>query len=319
MPASTWNARDERQYRAIVKNCRSGLKTCKRIAAATVNKRRARGLGDLSGTPLHHEFDAASRLRALRTPYYSGVPTCLYAIRAREVAEVALYAAKESGNKALLRSLKSMNNSIRDAIEERCRESVDGRPVPLSRDYSLEMEDEEAAEAARKKTWALNGLEKAEYMLTRGFKEGRKSWIDVMPAGGPRMRVTHEVLESLGALTKEQKNKRHRANYTARRDRKASQEEHWQTLAQKDNWKHERRSIDKNDAESWDPRSDFEGLGSSLALMWAAAGAVALIVLSDAQKAGASQSSAAPDPAAMIIRADLNRARAAQGLPLTPR
>jgi hypothetical protein len=51
--------------------------------------------------------------------------------------------------------------------------------------------------------------------------------------------------------------------------------------------------------------------------MWAAAGAVALIVLSDSQKAGASSRpyDNAPDPAAMLIRADLNRARAAQGLP----
>jgi hypothetical protein len=49
--------------------------------------------------------------------------------------------------------------------------------------------------------------------------------------------------------------------------------------------------------------------------MWAAAGAVALFVLSDAQKAGAAQLPVIADPAAQIILQDLNRARAAQGLP----
>jgi len=44
MPAA-WAKKDERQYKAILKSCRSSdrrrsPKTCKRIAAATVNKRR---------------------------------------------------------------------------------------------------------------------------------------------------------------------------------------------------------------------------------------------------------------------------------------
>lgn len=46
---------------------------------------------------------------------------------------------------------------------------------------------------------ALDGLARAEPMLVRGFREGRKTWIDVYPAGGKRMRVTHEVLEGLHA------------------------------------------------------------------------------------------------------------------------
>lgn len=46
---------------------------------------------------------------------------------------------------------------------------------------------------------ALDGLARAEPMLVRGFKEGRKAWIDVYPAGGKRMRVTHEVLDGLHA------------------------------------------------------------------------------------------------------------------------
>jgi hypothetical protein len=41
MPRATWTAKDERQYKAIVKNCTKTKKVCRRIAAATVNKRRA--------------------------------------------------------------------------------------------------------------------------------------------------------------------------------------------------------------------------------------------------------------------------------------
>ncbi len=46
MPKKNWNKKDERQYRAIVKRCSAGkkgkkaTKACKRIAAATVNKRK---------------------------------------------------------------------------------------------------------------------------------------------------------------------------------------------------------------------------------------------------------------------------------------
>lgn len=47
MPVGAWTKKDERQYEHILESCRSGkkrrsLKTCKRIAAATVNATRAR-------------------------------------------------------------------------------------------------------------------------------------------------------------------------------------------------------------------------------------------------------------------------------------
>lgn len=46
MPAFTWDAKDERQYTAIVRSCtkrgRYGVKRCKTLAAATVNKTRRR-------------------------------------------------------------------------------------------------------------------------------------------------------------------------------------------------------------------------------------------------------------------------------------
>jgi hypothetical protein len=48
VPAS-WSRKDERQYEHIVSSCTRPSKICKRIAAATVNKRRStegRGLGD---------------------------------------------------------------------------------------------------------------------------------------------------------------------------------------------------------------------------------------------------------------------------------
>lgn len=48
MPAGTWSKKDERQYKAIVSSCRKkkkgkkkrSLKSCKSMAAATVNKFR---------------------------------------------------------------------------------------------------------------------------------------------------------------------------------------------------------------------------------------------------------------------------------------
>lgn len=235
----------------------------------------------------------------------------------------------------------------------------------------------------------MNGFERAEMLNTRGFKEGKRSWIDVMPKGGPRMRVTHEILEGLEALTKEEKNARRRAKRAAGGRRPSAKtrqkvvhrstrsdkelEEAYARVIKASKSKRALRAYLKDHrfgmnispladfGETKPPRSDeeleriyravkkaaksprelvayleskqidpalfrsqffdgLEGIGSSLALMWAAAGAAALLVLSNAQKAGALSrpSDNAPDPAAMIIRADLNRARAAQGLPPLP-
>lgn len=60
MPAS-WSRKDERQYGHIVQSCRAGsrksLKTCKRIGAATVNKRRsAEGRTLSGGLPAQSDF-----------------------------------------------------------------------------------------------------------------------------------------------------------------------------------------------------------------------------------------------------------------------
>jgi hypothetical protein len=54
MPAA-WTAKDERQYGHILKSCKKrgsyGVKRCKSIAAATVNKRRRKEGRTLSGMP----------------------------------------------------------------------------------------------------------------------------------------------------------------------------------------------------------------------------------------------------------------------------
>jgi hypothetical protein len=62
MPAA-WSAKDERQYEHILESCRTGrkkrsLSTCKRIAAATVNKQRRierRTLSEFDRAPLLNE------------------------------------------------------------------------------------------------------------------------------------------------------------------------------------------------------------------------------------------------------------------------
>lgn len=63
MPAA-WNQHDERQFKAILSSCKTGrkrrsTKTCKRIAGATVNKRRR-----LEGRALNEVRLAASQLAA---------------------------------------------------------------------------------------------------------------------------------------------------------------------------------------------------------------------------------------------------------------
>jgi hypothetical protein len=68
MPA--WSVKDERQYKHILKSCRTGrkrraLSTCKRIAAATVNKQRRRGGRTLSGVPSLSLAESNARIRKL--------------------------------------------------------------------------------------------------------------------------------------------------------------------------------------------------------------------------------------------------------------
>jgi len=58
MPAA-WSKHDERQYKAIVKSCSKSKRTCKRIAAATVNKRRR-----IEGRALNEVRIAAAELAA---------------------------------------------------------------------------------------------------------------------------------------------------------------------------------------------------------------------------------------------------------------
>jgi hypothetical protein len=336
MPVSTWKKRDERQYRAILRNCRRGAKTCKRIAAATVNKRR--GLGALELRPSQHHELAHNILRNLHIR--PAQLTCKNSIRDLTLATRAKDAAEDSGDVDLSLVATETLKDIKKAVARNCRER-DQRVFALD-----------------------GGLGGAEMMNTRGFKDGKRSWIDVLPAGGPRMRVTHEVLDGLRTkkdrhaieFSQKQKPRTMRELRAALRavkrvkDRESLRQylrergygfEEVKTKGKRSDEELERIYRETKEAAKsakklrayletkggLDPRrfldglnsgldgthadNGLSGLGSSLALMWAAAGAVALIALSDAQK----PSPAAADPARELIRQDLNRARAAQGLP----
>jgi hypothetical protein len=272
MPTSTWKPRDERQYRAIVKNCRSGLKTCKRIAAATVNKRRGRGLSGLEGTSGEHLREARVLIDRAR---HEDTGMCKSAIRRLVLASMAQQAAASAGPEG------------RDPYADRLRIQAESLRVDAGQRVAMG-----CLQRTREGAAPLEGLGRAEYMLTRGFKDGNKSWIDVMPARGPKMRVTHEILEGMLGETE--------ADWVSRRTCIA--------------WRYDAAGKRVCAIRGNNALKGLDGVGSSLALMWTAAGAVALFVLSDAQKKAAAQSMRVQDPAARVILDDLNRARAAQGL-----
>jgi hypothetical protein len=47
-------------------------------------------------------------------------------------------------------------------------------------------------------TGMTRGLADPERLIVRGFQEGKKSWLYIWPPRGPKMKLTHEVLEGLG-------------------------------------------------------------------------------------------------------------------------
>lgn len=67
MPAA-WSRKDERQYEHIVSGCTRSRKVCKRIAAATVNKRRAAEVHTFSAVlvPALTESQSRKRIAELR-------------------------------------------------------------------------------------------------------------------------------------------------------------------------------------------------------------------------------------------------------------
>lgn len=210
----------------------------------------------------------------------------------------------------------------------------------------------------QKRNASLAEFHRAEMMNTRGFKDGKKAWIDVMPMGGRKMRVTHEFLDGLSGTP----------------------EDHLQTLALLFKVHEKAKEALPVDCESamtlmhnagaigahlneltgnvskntWDNAKNahsavmleirqlaamrcqnkkkgatsrmnglsalerFHGFGSSFALFWAAAGATALVVLSNAQNAAKAQPESPRDPARELILKDLNRARVTQGLAPLP-
>lgn len=261
--------------------------------------------------------------------------TCKGSIRDLTLVSRAKDEAEDSGDLALSRLAIDALRDIRWSISRSCLEK-DARPVELDGFFSRPNPRLNAR---------LNAdLNRLETMKTRGYKSGKRAWIDVLPAGGPRMRVTHEVLEGTWKKAKTPAERRKRAR-GRRSMQNAFAHQHYmlaaeaeaelqENLAQQEEARlagHFRklRSLEKKyaalveqqrieSAATLEPRRremGLEGLGSSFALMWAAAGAVALVVLSDAQRSGVRIERAPLDPAREAIFQDLNRARRAQGLP----
>lgn len=287
------------------------------------NARRQRGLRGLELPPDGHRQDALVMFQYLiRKPIPN---TCQSSVKILALAVKAEAAAENTRDPQLKRVALETLKRAKSNITRTCRER-------------------------NSQVFELAGLSRAEMMNTRGFKDGRKSWIDVMPAGGPKMRVTHEILEGFGAISRAEKTARARAaKAKAKEEARASDPlaptAEYSRLSSRREQYRPRYDIDSlirfnlyaqdsaRETGRFDKLSDLtrqyekllakkaadlgslEGVGSSFALMWAAAGAVALLVLSDSQKAGASSRPYAPDPAALIILQDLNRARATQGLP----
>lgn len=62
----SWSKKDERMYSHIVDGCTRPKKVCKRIAAATVNKRRRLEGRTLGGVPQLNEAQHKRRIKELR-------------------------------------------------------------------------------------------------------------------------------------------------------------------------------------------------------------------------------------------------------------
>ncbi len=128
--------------------------------------------------------------------------------------------------------------------------------------------------------FGFGSLDRAEMLNTRGFKEGNRSWIDVMPPGGPRMRVTHEVLGSIPPPVPPAARRKciaWRYVGTGRRCALFADETGFRTAKPP--------AIKPSRPLLFGPLDGFAGVGSSLALAWTVAGGVALVVLSDKLKA----------------------------------
>jgi hypothetical protein len=100
VPAA-WSKKDERQYKHVLQSCRRtdkrrSLKTCKRIAASTVNKQRRRegrtfsGLGEAAQpvTPGHWQDIRVDRVASIcMTPVQLGVLTAGFGFLVYSIAK----------------------------------------------------------------------------------------------------------------------------------------------------------------------------------------------------------------------------------------
>lgn len=146
-----------------------------------------RGLNGLEGSPKDH-------LRGvLRLAYHflgesKFVKSCEGALRLNRIASRAayevqylapeeLYLPGSLEETPLVDAVRRMRTNARLALETYCREP-------------------DCSELRK----GLSGLSAPELMLTRGYKDGNKSWVDVQPVGGRKMRVTHELFGAFDGL-----------------------------------------------------------------------------------------------------------------------
>ena len=139
MPRGAWSKKDERQYAHILTSCASrgrGLQTCKRIAAATVNKRRSaegRTLGGLEGAALEHEAnarraygEALKRVGLKPEDVSAGIfgissrplPSCMRVLEAYRSAVEALVEARHAGNRELTETVFGLRTLLSDGLEK---------------------------------------------------------------------------------------------------------------------------------------------------------------------------------------------------------
>lgn len=125
MPKRAWSKKDERQYAHILTSCRArgrGLQTCKRIAAATVNKRRSaegRTLGGLEGAAIEHEARARDLHRVALTRLGKTFPvTCARLLAALPPAAEGLAEARHSDDRELAATLFQLRTDIEVSLEK---------------------------------------------------------------------------------------------------------------------------------------------------------------------------------------------------------
>ena len=153
-------------------------------------------------------------------------------------------------------------------------------------------------------------LERTEFLHTRGFKDGKRSWIDVMPGGGPKMRITHEILEGLSSTPPPAPSARRKCiawRYVGSSRRCA-------IFADETGFRTAKAPLFKPAGmTATSPFGDLGSVGTAGSLFMLAAGGTALVFLVATIKE--KRPGAVLTPAQQNTLNSLNRARLVQGLP----